>query len=726
MFKFTPLASAIALACAQAHAADAVVPADAPVAPSAAASAPAAAPASTPAPAQLQRVEITGQRQRLDDARSSLSPETGSTIYRFDKADIDKLPLGDATPLNQVLLRAPGVVGDSYGQLHVRGDHANLQYRINGVVIPESISGFGQALDTRFADQVNVLTGALPAQYGYRTAGVVDIRTKGADLPNAGSVEVVAGSRGHLETSANIGGTAGNLQYFITGSLLQNDIGIENPTPASSALHDDTRQRKGFAYFSYLLGERSRVSLMLASAVSQFQIPNVPGEQPQYTLAGVTPPASTDLNANQRERNTFQVLTFQSYLDEKTDYQISFFNRSSSTHYEPDAVGDLTYNGVAADIQHRNVASGLQFDLSRQLNPEHTLRAGLFLQRERGTVENTSTVFPADADGNQTSTTPLTIADNSKLGGHLFGIYVQDEWQPTKALTINYGLRYDHTTTVSDESQWSPRLGAVYELSKDTRVHAGYARYFTPPPTEKIDTTSVALFQGTTNALPSDANTAVRAERSNYFDAGVSHQLTPEITLGLDAFYRQVDHLQDEGQFGNALVYSAFNYAQGRIYGLEMSASYKDKQLSAYLNLSLESARGKGIETGQFNFDADELAYTQNHWVHLDHEQTLSGSTGVSYRFADSTTLGADVIYGSGLRNGFANTSHLAAWTQFNAAVSRSFDTPEFGKFDVRVSALNLFDRGYELRDGSGIGVGAPQYGPRRTLYVSLNKPFTF
>ena len=150
MFKLSPLAGAIALACAHAHAAESAPSPD--------------TAASAAAPSQLERVEVKGQRQRLDEARSSLSPETGSTIYRFDKADIARLPLGDATPMNQVLLRAPGVVGDSYGQLHVRGDHANLQYRINGVVIPESISGFGQALDTRFADQVNVLTGALPAQ----------------------------------------------------------------------------------------------------------------------------------------------------------------------------------------------------------------------------------------------------------------------------------------------------------------------------------------------------------------------------------------------------------------------------------------------------------------------------------------------------------------------------------------------------------------------------------
>ena len=715
MFKWTPLAGAAALVCAQAPARAA----DAPPAPTAPA-------ASAPAPTQLRTVEVKAKRQQLDEARSSLSPETGSTIYRFDQADIAKLPLGDATPMNQVLLRAPGVVGDSYGQLHVRGDHANLQYRINGVVIPESIGGFGQALDARFADQVNVLTGALPAQYGYRTAGVVDIRTKGADLANAGSVDTVIGSRGHREASAQIGGTAGDLQYFVTGSYLQNRIGIENPTPDANALHDATRQTKGFAYLSYLLGERSRVSLMLASSANRFEIPNVPGETPSFTLANAPAPDSSTLDARQRERNTFQILSFQSSLDDATDYQIALFNRTSSVHYQPDPVGDLVYGGVAADVTRRNVASGVQADLSGTLNAQHTLRAGVFLQRERGSVANTSSVFPADADGNQTSDVPLTIADDSRLAGHLIGVYLQDEWQPTKALTVNYGLRYDRVATVVNESQLSPRIGLVYQLGNDTRLHAGYARYFTPPPTEKIDTTSVQKFLGTTNALPSDANTAVRSERSNYFDVGVSHELLPGLTLGADAYYRQVAHLQDEGQFGNALIYSAFNFEQGKIYGLELSASYRGGPWSAYANLSLSRAMGKGIETGQFNFDADELAYIQSHWVHLDHDQKLAASGGVSYRLKDGTTLGADALYGSGLRRGFANTEHLPGYVQVNASVSRGFDLAGLGKFELRLSAINLFDRSYQLRDGSGIGVGAPQFAPRRTLYLALSKPFTF
>ncbi len=673
----------------------------------------------------LAPVEVTGTRERLDAARNGLSPETGSTIYRLDRQDIRNLPLGDATPLNQVVLQTPGVVQDSYGQLHVRGDHGNVQYRINGVIIPEAISGFGQSLELRFADRLSILTGALPAQYGYRTAAVIDIQTKSDALENSGSIGFTGGSRAHAETSLDLGGTRGAFSYYLTGSYLSNRLGIENPTPERNALHDETRQAKGFGNLSYLLNDDSRVSVVFGTSNNRFQIPNVPGETPSFTLDSAPPKDSALADANQRERNRFLVLSYQGTAGPSLDYQVSAFNRSTDVRYRPDPVADLQYNGIAADILRRNVASGVQADLSYRINPAHTLRAGLFAQRETFTTRNTASVFPADADNNQTSGVPLTIQDDTQIKGTLWGVYLQDEWQATKQLTVNYGLRYDQARTVVDENQLSPRLGLVYELSKTLRVHAGYARYFTPPPTEKIDTTSIAKFIGTTNALPSDANTAVRSERSDYFDAGLSWQLTPQITLGLDAYYRKVKHLQDEGQFGNALIFSAFNFAQGRIYGLDLSASYKDKALSGYVNLGFTHARGKAIETGQFNFDQVELDYINAHWAHLDHEQRLSLSAGAAYRIDASLTLSADALYGSGLRNGFANTEHLPSYTTVNAAIAKTFDFgPGFGKLDTRLAVVNLFDRTYQLRDGSGIGVGAPQFGTRRALYVGISKPF--
>lgn len=675
----------------------------------------------------LPTVQVQGARNRLDAARNGLSPDTGSTVYKFDKADLGRLPQGDDTPLNQVLLQTPGVVQDSYGGLHVRGDHANLQYRINGVVIPEAISGFGQTLETRFADSISLLTGALPAQYGYRTAGIVDITTKGVgedDKPLAGSVGVTLGTQRTRELDLSLHGSQGRLSYEFSGSYLGNDLGIENPTASRDALHDRTHQGKAFGLVSYLLGEDSRITAMAGVTNNRFQIPNSPGQSTAFTLDNTPDKDSSTLDARQRERNRFAVVSFQSTLGEQVDYQVSLFHRTTDVHYAPDAVGDLQYLGVAADILRRNEANGLQADASYRLNATHTVRTGLFAQREHASTRNDALVFPADDDGNQTSSTPVSIADSARLGGHLWGAYLQDEWKLARGLTFNYGARYDEVDTVSKEHQLSPRAGLVWDATPTLRVHAGYARYFTPPPTEKIDTTSVDAFAGTTNALPSDANTAVRAERSNYYDAGAAWQVTPKLTLGVDGYYRAVRHLQDEGQFGNALIYSAFNYAQGRIYGVDLSASYKERDWSAYANLGTVHARARQVETGQFNFEQDELDFIANHWVHLDHEQKLSASAGVNVRLDEGYTVGASALFGSGLRNGFANTTHLPSYTAVNADVSRTFALGGGGPVEARLSVLNLFDKVYQLRDGSGIGVGAPQYGQRRTVYVSLTKSF--
>ena len=728
------------VAAVSAFAQEATAPVVAPATPVTTAPATPTTPATSAAPAasakaasatnvrDLSETRVTAKR--LDAARNGLSPDTGSSVYKFDTDDIARLPMGDATPLNQVLLQAPGVVQDSYGQLHVRGDHSNLQYRINGVIIPEPISGFGQMLDTRFANQINVLTGALPAQYGYRTAGIVDITTKGASTdedgePKAfgGEIGTVLGSNATHEVNAQIQGTKDRFSYYLSGVFAENNLGIENPTGNRNATHDHTTQNKSFGMLSYLLDNDSRVSFMFGSSNSRFQIPTRPGLAPKFTLGGVVPPASEALNANQREKTDFQILTYQQKVSPKLDYQVSVFRRASRIDYMPDPIGDLVYNGVAADITRRNEAYGVQGDASYQLNDKHTLRAGVFAQRERYVADNTASVFAADGAGAQTSTTPFTIVDNHSGSGTTMGVYLQDEWKPTDKLTVNYGARYDRVNTIVSEQQLSPRLGLTYDLTPRTRVHAGYARYFTPPPTEKFDTTSVQAFSGTTNALPSDANTAVKSERSNYFDLGVSHQLTPHLTLGLDAYYRDVRHLQDEGQFGNALLYSAFNYERGRIYGLEGSANYRNGNFGAYLNLAVSRAQGKGIETGQFHFEADTLAYINNHWVNLDHDQRLTASAGVSYRYS-GTTYTSDVLFGTGLRKGFANTDHLPAYWQMNVGAARDFNLPTLGKFKTRLTVLNIFDRSYQLRDGTGIGVGAPQFAPRRTFLLSVSKPF--
>lgn len=671
----------------------------------------------------LKSVEVNA---RIDQARNRLTPETGASQYVIDKQGIDQLPLGAASPLNQVLLQAPGVVQDSYGQLHIRGDHADLQYRINGVIIPESISGFGQTLDTRIVDNVQLLTGALPAQYGYRTAGIVEIATKIPEHPIGGSIGAMLGSAGTFSPELSLYGSNGDWNYLLSGSFLQNDIGIENPTASYNALHDHSDQLKLFGDVGYLIDADTRVTFMFGVTNNRFEIPNNPGQAPTFDLANVDLSSidSADLDARQREKTRFGVLAIQGKLD-TTDYQVSIGQRYTGVGYQPDAIGDLVFNGVAGTIARSNRANTLQADFSTPVaGGTHTVRYGLYASLEQPISNATSVVFPADENGNQTSTTTLTIVDDAPhIHARTLGAYVQDEWNLNDALTLNYGLRADQVNAYVNESQLSPRIGLVYQLNDSTALHAGYSRYFTPPPTELISPTDIAKFQGTTNALPTGVNAQTLSERSDYFDAGISQKFGSVLTLGLDAYYRKVHNLLDEGQFGAALIFSPFNYAQGRIRGIELSSNYTSGHFRMYANASFNRAMGREVVTGQYNFSADELAYIADHWVHLDHDQRLTGSGGASYEWS-GTRWGVDFLYGSGLRADFANTAHLPQYWQINLSAARDVELPQLGVVNLHVALINATDKVYEIRDGSGIGVGAPQYGPRAGVFLGLSKAF--
>ena len=154
-------------------------------APTQAQSAPAAAPLSPcrhptlaqPAPTPIT-IDIDVVAKKLDVARQQIQPSLGASSYNFSPQALQTIPQGGNAPLNEVLLQAPGVAQDSFGQIHLRGEHANVQYRLNGVELPEGLSVFGQAIESRFANSMTLITGALPAQYGFQTAGVVDIQTK--------------------------------------------------------------------------------------------------------------------------------------------------------------------------------------------------------------------------------------------------------------------------------------------------------------------------------------------------------------------------------------------------------------------------------------------------------------------------------------------------------------------------------------------------------------------
>jgi len=679
---------------------------------------------------------ITVTAQRLNDARNGIQTQTGTSTYLIDEAAIAAMPGGDNDLLNQVVLQAPDVAQDSFGQFHVRGEHNGLQYRLNGIILPEGISVFGQSLDPRLISSLTLITGALPAEYGLRTAGIIDLKTKSGIIDPGGSVSLYGGSHGTIEPSFNYGGSSGSLNYFVSGDFLRNDLGIESPDGSSDPLHDHTTQYHGFAYLEYILGEQDRLSAVLSTSTGEFQIPNRSGLQPSIMNADGAPLAvdgqttfpSADLNENQRELTHFAILSWQ-HSQGALDVQTSVTARYSSLSFTPDPLGDILFDGIAQDAYKQNVAYALQSDAAYKLDDAHTLRTGVFLQSDHSISQTDSAVIALDAAGNQLSDVSESIIDNGSKTEWIESVYLQDEWKIIPAVTLNYGLRFDSFTAFTSARQLSPRLNAVWQAADDTVVHAGYSRYLSPPPFELVGNRTVALFANTTAAAPVSEADTPQAEQANYYDIGVQQKISPRLTLGLDTYYKQSHNLIDEGQFGAPIILTPFNYAQGKQYGAEFTANYTTHDFSAYGSFSLQRAIGKNIDSAQFNFTQFELDYIADHYIDLDHEQKMTASGGASYLWL-GTRFSADLIFGSGLRanemladgNSIPNGAHLPYYTQVNLGLTHVFHLDDAGTLTTRFDIINVFDKTYEIRNGTGVGVGAPQYGPRRGLFVGVSK----
>jgi hypothetical protein len=209
--------------------------------------------------------------------------------------------------------------------------------------------------------------------------------------------------------------------------------------------------------------------------------------------------------------------------------------------------------------------------------------------------------------------------------------------------------------------------------------------------------------------------------------------LNPALTVGLDGYYKLKRNLIDEGQFGEAVILSPYNYARGWAWGIEVTTAYHAGRLTIYGNASRGQEQGRNIVSSQFFFAQGDLDYIRDNRIYTDHNQFWTASAGASYVFDDGIgklTPTIDAIYGDGLRAGdpngiIPNGSKVPSYVQANLGIEQMLDGPGVLKgLSIRFDIINVGDKSYQIRSGTGIGVGAPQFGQRRAFFGGIRKTF--
>ena len=666
--------------------------------------------------------------------RESAPPVTApSSSTQLQREEIQALPRGDSASVNEILSTQPGFVYDALGQIYVRGNHGSVQYQIDGVPLPDSVSGlFGQFLSPKLVENMEVLSGGLPAEYGQRLSGVVNLNSRRPSPSGEGEAELRYGSFNTWNPSAFYGQKLGKVSFLAGGSFTYTERGLDPPNP-DVLVNDQSNQGRFFGKVDVDLGERDHFTALFSYSHNFFEIPIdttlVPGNTTRDQYGNPPPPyLPPDTRQTETENDLFGIVSYRHDFSSDASARVAGYLRRSAAKFFADPQHALGSTQVcthdpndptappdcpdASNVNRQAIHAGLVADYLQRLGDQHSLKFGVSVDQLWG-----STAY--DAYQRQDAPPPDFVRigqGTDDATGTNGGVYAQDRWTVGK-LTLSGGVRFDFQTVsltgtagrVTDVGV-SPRIGASYAFTPNLVAHAFFGLLWTPP--EVLDAVSAARLS---NAVPPDQPVPydLRPEKDRYAEVGLQARLAKAVSVGLNIWGKLATDQLDEVEFGNTTIASPYNFAEGRAGGIELTVDAVITQnLTAFGNVSFGTAQGKQIATAKYLFGPDDLANSD--WQTLDHAQTWTANAGASYRDG-GTQLSTQLAYGSGLRTGANNESHVPGWVRVDVTLAHDFlNLPLRPTFAIDV--VNLFDARYAYRLYNGFN--GSHWAPGRSVYL--------
>lgn len=691
----------------------------------------------------ILEVKLTlAHRQELTlEVVASLPPiqhRLSGEFYSVSRKDIEELPRGNNIALNDLLLTLPSAVDGGLKQVHIRQDHANYQFRVDGVPIPDTVSSvFTDVISPRTWERADIILGGPEAQFGNKTAAVIDVTTKSGTKPGFGSVQYFGGSNETINPAFEYGGTVGSsFRYYLQNSFTSTNRGINPPTLGKTSFHNQSNQNQTMVRGDLQIDNQNTVTWLFLNSVAKFQIPTQPGLMANPTIVGLIqetdsgfePVTSQNIDEFQKENNQYSHLVWRHDWSQDQFLSLSGFFQHSRATFTTDPFNALSYTEdtdepfSASDQDRWAYAGGIRLDYSHRLNPDHLIKTGFQIQRTQAVNKTRLSAFLRDEAGDPIGGVISRNADNRTIGWRE-EFWIQDQWTPWAQWTFNLGVRFDQIQALTNDGQVSPRVGATYAMTPNHVFHAFYGRLFTPPNLESVPFLQLNTI-GTTAQPENLTNRTVEPERAHYFEVGSAHALGDSLSIELTGYYKLNKNLSDAGQFGTSPLLNYFAFKRGWQRGIDLTVKAKFlENLYGRGNVAWGQCRGKKLQSGYFLLEQNEINdINSNSGVYCDHMQLVTSSAVLTYRPFAHTTVTGQMLFGSGLRSsdpgGKTNATHSPSYTTYNLSIEHLLPLWDNYKALLGFDVINLLDQQVFLNDGEGsIGLGVAHANMPRSFF---------
>ncbi len=589
--------------------------------------------------ASEQIVVAAGENLVDPDSSSSATTLAANFIGRAPRANRGR-------QLQELIATTPGMATENNGLIHIRGVDDGILYVLDGIPITDRIDAVSaSSFDTDTINSLQVITGNIPAEFGGRNGGVVIVQPKsGIDENLYGAVRAGFGDFRTGDLAAAFGSSVGKkFGFFANAATNRSDRFLDPVDPRNFNNHGGAINLSLRADWhpNGVRPERDTLLFNVSGNGADFRAPNdlLQEERGQ--------------RQRQELRDQSLSVSWQHLWSADTVINAAFFNR----RHQSELFGSEADIPIFARQDRAHTRSGLIASLTHQtgsgmagsgmagsgMTGGHTIKTGIEVSRVAPREFFTFFITDEDvAEDREVSDAalehdrdnPFEFRDRRVRGQ--FSFYVQDQFSPIRNLSVQAGLRYDHTSLLVSDQQLCPRFGAVYFIPKTkTSLRASFNRLFQPPQVDNLLLSSSELARSLSpfGAAPGGGGADIHPEKVSAYEAGFTQDFRGWFRLDAAFWHRDFRNVGDPNVFFNTTIIFPNSVARGFSRGVDVRLDTPEHRgwsgWLSYTNMRI-------LQTGPINgglFLTEEFIEIGPGVKFIpDQDQRNTGAFGVTYQ----------------------------------------------------------------------------------------------